>query len=68
MRALADIDRDLRLACIGVLLALERLDMPRAVDGVVEYPRFLRCSPFRVVQVRLRTDMIAPSLPVCNCW
>ena len=40
MYPLADIDRHLRLAGVGVLLALERLDVPRAVDRVVEYPGF----------------------------
>src|SRR5215469_7607085 len=37
---LADVDGDFGLARVSVLLAPEGLDMPRAVDGVIDDPRF----------------------------
>jgi hypothetical protein len=42
--ALADIDRNMRLARVGIFLALKRLDMPRTVDAVVNDPGFLGFS------------------------
>ena len=41
---LADVDGDLRLASVRVLFALERLNVPGAVDAVVDNPGFLRLS------------------------
>ena len=59
VNSLADIDGDLGLTRVGVLLALERLDMPRAVDRIIDDPRFPLLT---FARARLRTDMIAPDL------
>jgi hypothetical protein len=41
VNALIDVDRNFGLACIGVFLALERLDMSRAIGDVIDNPSFL---------------------------
>jgi len=47
VNTLVDVDRDFGLTGIGVLLALKRLYVARAVSGVIDNPGLLRLDPKR---------------------
>jgi hypothetical protein len=64
MDALLDIDRNLGLASVGILLALESFDMARTVRGVVTDPRFLGLNPNRfssLFDIFLRIARLTPN-------